>query len=87
MKKNSPVIPETVTDQIRLWEAERNRAVYHKGVLYESFPSLEVFNRVVQYAKDIGVYVWSLQREDRQLLMVADGGHDAVRTFIKKETT
>jgi transcription initiation factor TFIIH subunit 4 len=82
MKKSSPVLPETVTDQIRLWEAERNRAVYTKGVLYEAFPSTEAYDMAVKYAKEIGVFVWALP--EKKYLMVEEGGHDAIRAFIKK---
>lgn len=34
-----PVLPETVADQVRLWERDRNRVQQVKAVLYEEFPS------------------------------------------------
>eukprot|EP00005_Dracoamoeba_jomungandri_P012940 CAMPEP_0174274416 /NCGR_PEP_ID=MMETSP0439-20130205/57916_1 /TAXON_ID=0 /ORGANISM="Stereomyxa ramosa, Strain Chinc5" /LENGTH=320 /DNA_ID=CAMNT_0015366167 /DNA_START=485 /DNA_END=1444 /DNA_ORIENTATION=+ len=53
-----PVLPETIADEIRLWESERNRVSYAQGVLYDYFPSQEVFEKVETYAKDVGVYIW-----------------------------
>ncbi len=38
-KKKPVAVPETVVDQIRLWESERNRVAYQKGILYDSFPT------------------------------------------------
>jgi len=78
-----PAIPETVTDQIRLWEAERNRVAYDKGVLYDSFPSEKAFNKVVQHAKELDVYIWSTSNP-KQFLMVTEEGHEKIRPFIKK---
>jgi len=83
MQKNTPSIPETVTDQIRLWEQERNRVTYDKGVLYDSFPSKEAFEKVMQYAKDLGFFIWANQ--EKKMLMVTDGGQDTMRQFIKKQ--
>ncbi|XP_071657080.1 general transcription factor IIH subunit 4 isoform X4 [Patagioenas fasciata] len=34
MAKQSPVLPPTITDQIRLWELERDRLRFTEGVLY-----------------------------------------------------
>lgn len=34
-----PVLPETVADQARLWERDRNRVQQSRAVLYEEFPS------------------------------------------------
>jgi len=82
MKKNSPIIPETVADQIRLWESERNRVKYDKGVLYDAFPSEEAFNKVVKYAEEIGVFVWC--NKQKKILMVTEEGHESLRPYIKK---
>lgn len=81
MKKKVPAIPETITDQIRLWEAERTRVSYDRGVLYENFTSNEQFEKVVKYAKDIGFLIWA--EPTQKLLVVSDSGHDLMRHFIK----
>ncbi|XP_061690347.1 general transcription factor IIH subunit 4 isoform X3 [Syngnathoides biaculeatus] len=39
MLKQTPVLPPTVTDQIRLWELERDRLQFTEGVLYNQFLS------------------------------------------------
>eukprot|EP01119_Soliformovum_irregulare_P021085 TRINITY_DN6957_c0_g1_i1.p1 TRINITY_DN6957_c0_g1~~TRINITY_DN6957_c0_g1_i1.p1 ORF type:complete len:441 (+),score=73.77 TRINITY_DN6957_c0_g1_i1:121-1443(+) len=86
MLNNKPPMPETVTDQIRLWEQERNRVSYSQGVLYDSFPNADAFNRIVQYAKDTGCFIWA--NFEIQKLMVTDSGHEQVlRAWIKKNIT
>ncbi|MEQ2204820.1 General transcription factor IIH subunit 4, partial [Xenoophorus captivus] len=35
----TPVLPPTITDQIRLWELERDRLQFTEGVLYNQFLS------------------------------------------------
>ncbi|KAJ7991812.1 hypothetical protein DPEC_G00287750 [Dallia pectoralis] len=39
MLKQNPVLPPTITDQIRLWELERDRLQFTEGVLYNQFLS------------------------------------------------
>jgi hypothetical protein len=47
----NPVIPPTITDQIRLWELERNRFKFTDGVLYSQFLSQADFELLRDYAK------------------------------------
>ena len=58
-KKRGTPVPETVIDQIRLWEAERNRVSYNRGFLYDSFANEQMYRETVQYAKDLSVYMYS----------------------------
>ena len=46
-----PVIPPTVSDQIRLWELERDRFKFSDGVLYNQFLSQMDFELLRDYAK------------------------------------
>jgi transcription initiation factor TFIIH subunit 4 len=39
MKQNSPVIPESIADQLRLWEAEDRRLTLDAGYFYDDFAS------------------------------------------------
>lgn len=69
-------------DQIRLWEAERNRVSYQKGFLYDSFSSEEMYREVVKYAKDCSIYLYS--NDEKKYLMAAESGHESIKSFIKK---
>ena len=40
--KRGQAVPETVADQVRLWESERNRVTYQKGCLYLSILGLVI---------------------------------------------
>lgn len=49
--KKSPVIPSTVSDQIRLWELERDRFKFSDGVLYNQFLSQADYELLRNYAR------------------------------------
>ena len=46
-----PVIPATVTDQIRLWELERDRFRFADGVLYSQFLCQKDFDLLRDHAR------------------------------------
>ena len=43
-------IPPTITDQIKLWELERDRFTFKDGVLYSQFLSQNDFELLRNYA-------------------------------------
>lgn len=47
----NPILPPTLTDQIRLWELERDRFLFQEGCLYEQFSRNTDFEMVRDYAK------------------------------------
>jgi len=82
MKKNMPVLPLTVVDQIRLWEMERNRLKDEKSYLYHEFARAEDFQEVLNYAKQFDIVIWSNVK--KRMLVVTTEGHSKVRAYIKK---
>ena len=46
-----PVLPPTVSDQIQLWELERDRFKFTDGVLYNQFLSQSDFELLHDYAR------------------------------------
>ena len=52
-------VPQTVIDQIFLWEKERDRFTYTDGVLYNQFLSQGDFETVKNFAETSGVCIWS----------------------------
>jgi transcription initiation factor TFIIH subunit 4 len=81
-KRGTPV-PETVIDQIRLWESERNRVSFQKGFLYDSFANEQMYRETVQYAKDLSIYLYS--NDEKRYLMADDSGHERMKAFLKKK--
>jgi transcription initiation factor TFIIH subunit 4 len=59
MLTQTPVLPETVINQINLWAKDRHRLAVHEVVLYEHFASEEEFAATQQYARDNNVLVWA----------------------------
>jgi len=84
MRKNSPLVPVTVQDQIRLWELERNRLKSQEGYLYTSFSSQADYEFVLNYAKQLGVVLWD--NATRRSFFASMEGHANIRGFIERRT-
>ena len=65
-------IPPTITDQIKLWEQERDRFVFTDGVLYNQFLSQADYETVKNYADGLGCVVWNNDLK-RTLVVTKDG--------------
>ena len=74
-------VPDNVTDQIILWEMERNRLQEKRGVLYEQFKDAEEFEKVVQFTLNEQIHVWSNQ--ETQKLFVLEEHHDKMKGFFQ----
>lgn len=82
MRKNNPLIPVTVQDQIRLWELERNRLKSHEGYLYTAFQSLADYEFVLNYAKELNVVLW--ESASRRCFFGSLDGHANIKGFIER---
>eukprot|EP00898_Chlorokybus_atmophyticus_P003892 jgi/Chlat1/4503/Chrsp29S04577 len=81
----TPAVPETVADQIRLWEYDMQRVRQYPAQMYEDFPSPEVFDAVVAHARDaLGVLLFHDAAKRR--LVVHATAHPQMRAFIAKFT-
>jgi len=76
-----PLLPPTVTDQIRLWELEKERIKTTSGYLYTAFSSQSDFEVVRDYARDNGLLIWEAEAERK--LFVTGEGHVEVRNFVQ----
>ena len=83
MSKHDPLLPVTVTDQIRLWEREKNRIQADNGSLYTDFSSYADFELVRDYAKQSGVLLWQSE-DERPRFFVTTEGTSLIRDFIKR---
>ncbi|PKA50842.1 hypothetical protein AXF42_Ash007497 [Apostasia shenzhenica] len=77
-----PTVPENVTDQIRLWETDRNRVEMIPSHLYEDFPSKDVFEAACEFAREVGGLLW----EDavKMQLIVRGELHQQMRDFLRR---
>uniref|UniRef100_A0A914QBZ6 Transcription factor Tfb2 C-terminal domain-containing protein n=1 Tax=Panagrolaimus davidi TaxID=227884 RepID=A0A914QBZ6_9BILA len=62
-------VPQTVVDQINLWEVERSRCTHSPGVLYSNFAKRNEFLGALNYAKAKNILKWS-SPQNRQLIMI-----------------
>ncbi|XP_061475168.1 general transcription factor IIH subunit 4 [Rhineura floridana] len=83
MLKQTPVLPPTITDQIRLWELERDRLRFSEGVLYNQFLSQVDFELLRDHAKELGVLVF--ENPAKRLMVVTPAGHSDVKRFWKRQ--
>ena len=82
MLGNNPIIPPTITDQIKLWEMERDRLRYSEGVLYNQFLAQSDFEMLRKYAEEKNHLLWS--NSQKRLMVVSKTGHDDVKKHWKK---
>ena len=55
LRRQNPILPPTVVDQIRLWQIEGERMTAWKGFLIRDVGSREEYDKAVQYAEALGV--------------------------------
>lgn len=79
MLKNTPILPPTVVDQIRLWQLEENRMTGTKGYLMKEFNTFTQYLETVKYAEEIGVCVW---RDDKGMRFFVNSV-DQLRSFLR----
>lgn len=80
--RNDPLLPITVTDQIRLWEREKNRVRDDNGALWKDFSSNEDFRLARDYAKSLSVLLW--QNESKRMFFIEERGFQPVLDFINR---
>lgn len=84
MRKNKPLLPVTVQDQIRLWELERNRIKTQEGFLYTAFASQADYEFVLEYARQLEVVLW--ENTVKRCFFGSVEGHANIRGFIERRT-
>lgn len=84
MRKNNPLLPVTVQDQVRLWELERNRLKSAQGFLYKDFASQADYDYVLAYAKQLGVVLW--ENAVKRSFFGTLEGHANIRGFIERRS-
>ncbi|PPQ95459.1 hypothetical protein CVT26_008478 [Gymnopilus dilepis] len=84
MRRNNPLLPVTVQDQIRLWELERNRLKSREGYLYTAFASQADYEFVLNYAKELGVVLW--ENPAKRCFFGSLEGHANIKGFIERRT-
>ncbi|XP_071801950.1 general transcription factor IIH subunit 4-like [Asterias amurensis] len=83
MLSRVPIVPATISDQIRLWELEKDRLTFQSGVVYNQFLSSQEFEVLRDYAKDLGVLMW--ENPGKRTLVVTPSGHDDVKKFWRRQ--
>ncbi|KAM7540514.1 hypothetical protein Aperf_G00000032999 [Anoplocephala perfoliata] len=83
MLRQTPILPPTLADQLRLWELERERFLAQDGCLYEQFTKNTDFEMVRDYAKSRNYLLWECP--ERRLMVVSKAGHEDVRVFWKQK--
>jgi transcription initiation factor TFIIH subunit 4 len=84
-KQRHRLVPDNITDQILLWEGERNRVTAVNGVLYDKFqePERALFQECVRFARDGGFLVFA---NANPMALVVEASHkDGMRDFIRAE--
>lgn len=80
--KRERIVPDNVSDQIILWEQERDRINSIKGILYE-FKSVDSFKTVLTYTLQNNYHLWS--NENSMRIFVRESHHATLREYFQKQ--
>lgn len=83
LRKNTPILPPTVVDQIRLWQIENERMKATPGFLFRDFASQSEYEGPCRYAEELGVRVW--KNDAKRMFFVTR--HEQVASYIKARRT
>ena len=72
-----------MTDQIRLWEMEKNRLEATVGWLFRDFVTVQDYNMVYEYANELGWVMW--KSPQKRMFFCRDEGKATVIDFIKRK--
>ena len=81
MQGRSPLTPDNVTDQLRLWAKENDRFRSRDAVLYSNFDSLQEFEAARRHASDLHALLWS--SAESQKFCVTEAGHTQLADFLR----
>lgn len=76
------VLPGNVPDQIRLWEAERERMDVFAGTLIVNFDSIEQFNQVLELAQSRNLLLY--HNRDKQTIVTTSDGYEPVKSYLQQ---
>ena len=82
LRKNNPILPPTVVDQIRLWQIEGERMKPTPGYLLKEFTTTAEYDAVCKSAEELGVLVWK-NNQKRSFFVTR---YEQVAEFIKRRT-
>ncbi len=75
------ILPETIADQIKLWETERNRLKASLGVLWYMFSTVEEYARAKKAAEDFNVLIWC--DDVKWKLFLTPEGDETVKSVLR----
>ncbi|RPA76030.1 transcription factor Tfb2 [Ascobolus immersus RN42] len=78
LRKNTPVLPPTVVDQIRLWQIEGERMKATPGSLIRDFSTERDYRETLNYAEELGVLLW--RNDQKRWFFVSR--HEQIADFI-----
>lgn len=81
--ERTPSVPENVTDQIRLWEADLNRVEMTPAHFIDEFPSRDVFDAACDFAREYGGLLWENSKKMR--LVVKAEIFVQLKEFIRRQ--
>lgn len=79
MRKDNPVLPPTVVDQIRLWQIEGERMKTIPGYLFKEFATKADYEDTCRYADEVGVLEW--KSDARWFFFVTR--HEQVASYLR----
>ena len=74
-------VPETVADQIRLWEEERNVTAHQQAIKYSEFPDASMYDQAKATALRLDALLWA--SDAALVLVVSPAAEDEITACIR----
>lgn len=78
-----PVLPPTISDQIKLWQLEMDRLKANDGFLFRDFHGAQEYNLVANFASDMGALLW--RSDQRRMFFVDRSSSQQVLDYINRK--
>ncbi|KIJ26745.1 hypothetical protein M422DRAFT_62101 [Sphaerobolus stellatus SS14] len=85
MRKNNPLLPVTVQDQVRLWELEKIRLKSQEGYSYTAFAPQSGYVFMLKHAQNLGTVIWD--NPAKRCFFGVRAGHRKTKESITKRTS
>ena len=80
--KRASIVPETVSDQIRLWALERSRVEFYSAIMYEDIETEEFAEEIAKHAQSLRGLLHSDPKEKKVVVKLS--AHTEMKAFIKE---
>lgn len=81
LKNHSSSVPQNVSEQLYLWEKERNRISEYESYMLEEFADTSLYRSTLNFAQGSGAYLWD--NYDRRVIILHKSKAEPVLKYLQ----